>query len=81
MQTSEIIISIRPEHVRNIMAGRKTVELRRRFPRGPRRRWSDANLCFEPRAGSSWSCTHRDREADDAGGLVALVQGAGLRAA
>ncbi len=32
MQTSEIIISIRPEHVRNIMAGRKTVELRRRFP-------------------------------------------------
>jgi len=34
MQTSEIIISIRPEHVRNIMAGRKTVELRRRFPEG-----------------------------------------------
>lgn len=32
MQTSEIIISIRPEHVRNIMTGRKTVELRRRFP-------------------------------------------------
>lgn len=34
MQTSEIIISIKPEHVRNIMAGRKTVELRRRFPEG-----------------------------------------------
>jgi len=32
MQTNEIIISIRPEHVGNIMAGRKTVELRRRFP-------------------------------------------------
>ena len=32
MQTSDIIISIRPEHVHNIMAGRKTVELRRRFP-------------------------------------------------
>ncbi|NJO56799.1 MAG: ASCH domain-containing protein [Rhodospirillales bacterium] len=32
MQPSEIIISIRPEHARNIMAGRKTVELRRRFP-------------------------------------------------
>jgi predicted transcriptional regulator len=34
MQGSDIIISIRPEHVRNIMAGRKTVELRRRFPEG-----------------------------------------------
>lgn len=34
MQTSEIIISIRPEHADNIMAGRKTVELRRRFPEG-----------------------------------------------
>lgn len=34
MQASDIIISIRPEHVRNIMAGRKTVELRRRFPEG-----------------------------------------------
>jgi predicted transcriptional regulator len=32
MQASEIIISIRPAHVRNIMTGRKTVELRRRFP-------------------------------------------------
>ena len=32
MQATQIIISIRPEHVRNIMAGRKTVELRRRFP-------------------------------------------------
>ena len=32
MQTSEIILSIRPEHADNIMAGRKTVELRRRFP-------------------------------------------------
>jgi predicted transcriptional regulator len=32
MQASGIIISIRPEHARNIMAGRKTVELRRRFP-------------------------------------------------
>lgn len=34
MQVNDIIISIRPEHVRNIMAGRKTVELRRRFPEG-----------------------------------------------
>lgn len=34
VQTSEIIISIRPEHAANIMAGRKTVELRRRFPEG-----------------------------------------------
>ena len=33
MQATQIIISIRPEHVRNIMAGRKTVELRRRFPK------------------------------------------------
>ena len=32
MQTSEIIISIRPPHVDHILAGRKTVELRRRFP-------------------------------------------------
>jgi predicted transcriptional regulator len=30
--TNEIIISIRPSHVANILAGRKTVELRRRFP-------------------------------------------------
>src|SRR5262245_12134126 len=29
---SDIIISIRPEHANNIMDGRKTVELRRRFP-------------------------------------------------
>jgi predicted transcriptional regulator len=34
MQTSDIIISIRPEHAQNIMTGRKTVELRRRFPEG-----------------------------------------------
>jgi predicted transcriptional regulator len=34
MQARDIIISIRPEHVRNIMSGRKTVELRRRFPEG-----------------------------------------------
>jgi predicted transcriptional regulator len=34
MQATQIIISIRPEHVRNILAGRKTVELRRRFPEG-----------------------------------------------
>jgi predicted transcriptional regulator len=34
MHISDIIVSIRPEHVRNIMAGRKTVELRRRFPKG-----------------------------------------------
>jgi predicted transcriptional regulator len=34
MQVRDIIISIRPEHVCNIMAGRKTVELRRRFPEG-----------------------------------------------
>ena len=27
-----IIISVHPEHARNIMAGKKTVELRRRFP-------------------------------------------------
>ena len=32
MQASGIIISIRPEHVDNILSGRKTVELRRRFP-------------------------------------------------
>ena len=32
MHTSEIIISIKPEHACNIMTGRKTVELRRRFP-------------------------------------------------
>jgi predicted transcriptional regulator len=30
--TANIMISIRPEHADNIMAGRKTVELRRRFP-------------------------------------------------
>lgn len=29
---TNMIISIRPEHAYNIMAGRKTVELRRRFP-------------------------------------------------
>jgi predicted transcriptional regulator len=34
MQTSDIIISIKPEHVQNIMAGHKTIELRRRFPDG-----------------------------------------------
>lgn len=34
MQTCEIIISIKPEHARHIMAGRKTVELRRCFPEG-----------------------------------------------
>lgn len=34
MQTSDIIISIRPEHAQNIMSGRKVVELRRRFPEG-----------------------------------------------
>jgi predicted transcriptional regulator len=28
---SSIIVSIKPEHARNIIAGRKTVELRRRF--------------------------------------------------
>ena len=27
-----IIVSIHPQHARNILAGRKTVELRRRFP-------------------------------------------------
>jgi len=32
MQASDIIISIRPPHVEDILAGRKTVELRRRFP-------------------------------------------------
>jgi predicted transcriptional regulator len=32
VQENDIIISIRPEHANNIMAGRKTVELRRRFP-------------------------------------------------
>lgn len=32
MQASDIIISIRPPHVDDILAGRKTVELRRRFP-------------------------------------------------
>jgi predicted transcriptional regulator len=32
MQPSDIIISIRPPHVEDILAGRKTVELRRRFP-------------------------------------------------
>lgn len=29
---SDVIISVRPEHARNIVSGRKTVELRRRFP-------------------------------------------------
>jgi predicted transcriptional regulator len=29
---ANIVISIRPEHVHNILIGRKTVELRRRFP-------------------------------------------------
>jgi predicted transcriptional regulator len=32
MQASDIIMSIRPSHVENILTGRKTVELRRRFP-------------------------------------------------
>lgn len=32
LSTNDIIISIRPPHVENILAGRKTVELRRRFP-------------------------------------------------
>jgi len=32
MQTSEIIIRMRPEHVRNIVAARKTVGRHRRFP-------------------------------------------------
>lgn len=32
MQASGIIMSIRPVHAFDIMAGRKTVELRRRFP-------------------------------------------------
>ena len=30
----DIVISIKPEHARNIMEGRKTVELRRRFAKG-----------------------------------------------
>jgi len=30
--TGDIIISVKPEHARNIIVGRKTVELRRRFP-------------------------------------------------
>ena len=32
MEASGIIMSIRPEHAFDIMSGRKTVELRRRFP-------------------------------------------------
>ena len=32
MVASGIIMSIRPEHAFDIMSGRKTVELRRRFP-------------------------------------------------
>jgi predicted transcriptional regulator len=32
MEASGIIMSIRPEHGCDIMSGRKTVELRRRFP-------------------------------------------------
>jgi predicted transcriptional regulator len=32
MEASGIIMSIRPEHAVDIMSGRKTVELRRRFP-------------------------------------------------
>jgi predicted transcriptional regulator len=32
MIASGIIMSIRPEHAFDIMSGRKTVELRRRFP-------------------------------------------------
>jgi predicted transcriptional regulator len=32
MEASGIIISIRPEHAFDILSGRKTVELRRRFP-------------------------------------------------
>jgi predicted transcriptional regulator len=32
MQASDIIISIKPSYVEEILAGRKTVELRRRFP-------------------------------------------------
>jgi predicted transcriptional regulator len=32
MLARDIVISIRPDHARNIMDGRKTVELRRRFP-------------------------------------------------
>jgi predicted transcriptional regulator len=32
MESSGIIMSIRPEHAFDIMSGRKTVELRRRFP-------------------------------------------------
>ncbi len=32
MQASAIIMSIRPEHAFEIMAGRKSVEVRRRFP-------------------------------------------------
>jgi predicted transcriptional regulator len=32
MRPQEIVISIRPEHAFNIVEGRKTVELRRRFP-------------------------------------------------
>ena len=30
--SSDLIVSIRPQHARNIVAGLKTVELRRRFP-------------------------------------------------
>jgi predicted transcriptional regulator len=30
--TADVIVSIRPVHARDILAGRKTVELRRRFP-------------------------------------------------
>ena len=32
MEASGIIMSVRPEHAFDIMSGRKTVELRRRFP-------------------------------------------------
>ena len=32
MQETGIIMSIRPEHAFDIVTGRKTVELRRRFP-------------------------------------------------
>jgi predicted transcriptional regulator len=32
MHALSVIVSIRPEHVKNIISGRKTVELRRRFP-------------------------------------------------